>query len=442
MKSIIRLAFFFACMAMCLTSAEAQLSLTKIVQEGDAVSYVVPGGGGLVAIDSVGVLRFSGDSNSSGDLAFQFDTADGNAHIGLYEGAPFTVARTQQGGLTRGGDTFAQSGFDGEIGLADDDSLIYGATVDQAGGATGLKSVWKNDTLVILEGDAAANGSTNFLDVHTTASGSPSFMGGGPDSGHYTGVAPVNDVAIGASVTVAGGGSFLIDGFSEFDHDADDTAGNIVRADIDTGSSADDGIVLINGAAVASGAGNLREGDLASDGLDNWDNFDLLDINSAGSYLVTGDTDGDSNSDEFVSIDGQILVRELDTVGGITIDGGIENADLNENGDWAVIWDDDQGNELLLIGNDQNIDRVLLTEGDSILLDGTAATWSDFDIGLRITDRLPDGTFNVYLLGNVDGGGTSEDLWVTFNVTPVPEPATLAILCVAACGLLGRRRQS
>jgi MYXO-CTERM domain-containing protein len=78
------------------------------------------------------------------------------------------------------------------------------------------------------------------------------------------------------------------------------------------GSTATDGFVWVDGLLVA------REGSPTGSG-DNWDNFDLVAVDGAGHYLVTGDTDGVAGSDEFVAYDGVIGVREGDTLDGVTL---------------------------------------------------------------------------------------------------------------------------
>lgn len=64
-----------------------------------------------------------------------------------------------------------------------------------------------------------------------------------------------------------------------------------------------------------------RELDPTGDG-DNFDAFDLVGINAAGNYVFTGDTDGDSSTDEFVAYNGAIAVREGDTVADVTLPDG------------------------------------------------------------------------------------------------------------------------
>ena len=408
--------------ALLAAPASGQLALDRILGEGDAVSYT---DGSLAVLTSVDVLRFGGDTNDAGDFAFQLDTADGVAHIAGYSAGTLSILRTASA---------PQTGIDGEIGLGDDGSLAYTATIDDGSGGN-LRAVFLDDTAVLTEGDAAANGASNFLDVHNTGAGQLTFFGGSPDTGLFL-PGNLNSPGIGDSVTL-GADTFTLDAFGEIDHDFEPGVGSLVRADLAEAGSTADGIVLLDGMPIASGAGFLREGDPAPGTGANWDNFDFLDINALGDTLITGDLDGSSDTDEFVAYNGQILFSELDTVGGVTLDGGIESADLNDSGDWAVVWDDDQGNELLLVGSAATAASVLLTEGDAITLDGVAATWTDFDIALRLSERRSDGTFDIFLLGNVDGGGTSDDVYVTLTV---PEPASLALLAAAAPLALRRRR--
>ncbi|MEM9754190.1 MAG: hypothetical protein AAF916_12525, partial [Planctomycetota bacterium] len=306
--------------------ASAQVA-TAIISEGDAI-------GGT----TVDVIRFSGDANASNGFVVQLDTLDGASHIwGSVDGVtPNGVVRTAG---TVG--AFVQSGIDGEIGLSDAGVVTYGTNLTDVAGAPVGNAIYQDDTLIVKEGDTAAGTATNFIDVLSTRGGTPSFFGISPDNGLFVGAGLTNSPQIGDSIL-----GFTIDGFDEFQHGNSDANGPIQEVAIDTGSSSNDGVVLINGSPIMSGAGHIRENDLipAVDGGigDAWDNFDFHRINEAGTFLITGDTNqSGGTADEFVSINGKVIVREGDLIDGGIIDGGIENADLNENGIWAAIWDFD-----------------------------------------------------------------------------------------------------
>lgn len=399
-----------------------------IISEGDAL-------GG----STVDVIRFSGASNSSNGFVVQLDTADGAAHIyGSVDGVtPNGVVRTAG---TIG--NFVQSSFDGEIGLSNAGVVTYGADIDEVTGAPVGNSIYQDDTLIVKEGDAAAGTATNFLDVVSTPGGTASFFGISPDNGLFVGAGLSNSPQIGDLIL-----GIAIDGFDEFQHGNSDANGPIQEVAIDTGSSGDDGIVLMNGAPIVSGAGHIREGDPvpATDGGigENWDNFDFHRINEAGDFLITGDTDqAGGTADEFVSINGVIVAREGDPIAGGIIDGGIENADLNEQGLWAAIWDFDTDltggsadAEAIYVGDASGVDQLLIKEGDSVMVGGATQTLTDITTGISIGDVQPNGTYNVWFRGISDG------VTRQFVVT-IPEPAGLALLGLGIALCQASRRHS
>ncbi|MEQ8618992.1 MAG: PEP-CTERM sorting domain-containing protein [Lacipirellulaceae bacterium] len=400
---------------------------TAIISEGDAL------GGSTVE-----VIRFSGASNSSNGFVVQLDTTDGAAHIyGSVDGVtPNGVVRTAG---TIG--NFVQTSFDGEIGLSNAGVVTYGADIDEVTGAPVGNSIYQDDTLIVKEGDAGAGTATNFLDVVSTHGGTASFFGISPDNGLFVGAGLSNSPQIGDLIL-----GFAIDGFDEFQHGNSDANGPIQEVNIDTGSSADDGIVLINGAPIASGAGNIREGDLipvSSGGVgDSWDNFDFHRINEVGDFLITGDTDQTGGSaDEFVSINGVIVAREGDLIAGGIIDGSIENADLNEQGIWAAIWDFDTDltggstdSEAIYVGDSSGVDQLVIKEGDTVLVGGVSQTLDDITTGLSIGDIQANGSYNVWFRGVSDG------VQRQFVIT-IPEPGAIALLSFGLVLCQVRRRK-
>ncbi|MEM6853922.1 MAG: PEP-CTERM sorting domain-containing protein [Planctomycetota bacterium] len=410
-------------------TASAQTA-TAILSEGDAL-------GG----STVDVIRFSGDANGVNGFVVQVGTADGAEHIfGSVDGVtPDGVVRTAG---TVG--SFVQTSIDGEIGLSDAGVVTYGVNLDDLAGADVGKAIYQDDTLIVKVGDAGAGTATNFVDVLSTRAGTPSFFGttpGSPDNGLFVGAGLSNSPQIGDLIL-----GFNIDGFDEFQHGNSDANGPIQEVAIDTGSSANDGIVLINGAPITSGTGNIREGDaipVADGGIgDNWDNFDFHRINEAGTFLITGDTDQSGGSaDEFVSINGVVVAREGDLIDGGIIDGGIENADLNEDGIWAAIWDFDTDltggstdAEAIYLGDAAGVSQLLIKEGDQVSVGGSLQTLTDITTGLAIGDVQGDGTYNVWFRGVSDGVQRQ-------FVIAVPEPSTLGLLglSVALAGVRRRR---
>ena len=155
---------------------------------------------------------------------------------------------------------------------------------------------------------------------------------------------------------------------------------------------------------------------------------------------MTGDTSAATTSDEFIAVDGNIVLREGDmlTTGEI-VSGSIEGGFMNEAGDWGAIWDVDGGALEALIVNG----GLLLKEGDAIDWDGDgiidpAAILTNFTgtSTLVIGDPGIDSFFDVYFTADIDVAG--EVLEGYFKMT-VPEPSAALLLGVGLM-LLRRRR--
>jgi hypothetical protein len=192
------------------------------------------------------------------------------------------------------------------------------------------------------------------------------------------------------AVTVAGdsfgyqGGSFTIDIGSGIDFDYDVSPGDVNRiqlVDAAGESPAADNIVIINGEGVH------REGDPTGDG-DNWDNFDRFRILDDGTYVMTGDTDGDSSSDEFIAVDGTIVLREGMTVDGITLGPGVSlrGIDLLPDGTLVHGWGSSSFGEMVFVGS---IDDLA---GTSVRVVGTGDALDLGDLGLATVDDLEAST--------------------------------------------------
>ena len=184
-------------------------------------------------------------------------------------------------------------------------------------------------------------------------------------------------------------------------------------------ATAIDKLVIIDGAAMTAGGSVVREGTVvppAIGGLPGelWANFDFLGITESGNTLVTGDTGGATATDEFIMVDGQIVMREGAIIGDYTVSGSIEGAYLNEDGDWAAIWDVDD--EL-----DVNLEALMLN-GKILLLEGEPVDWNNdgvIDAGdnggvvdnftgitaLTMGDRI-DGFVDLYFTADIDFAGT------------------------------------
>jgi hypothetical protein len=124
--------------------------------------------------------------------------------------------------------------------------------------------------------------------------------------------------------------------------------------------------VYVDGAFVA------QEGQPTGQG-DNWSTFDVVGVNDDGNYIFTGDTNGATTTDEFLAYNGQILVREGDTLDGVLIPSGatFRAASINNGNEVAHLWGITSA-EHLFVGTAPDLAFSLraLSLGDSLDVDG------------------------------------------------------------------------
>jgi len=215
---------------------------------------------------------------------------------------------------------------------------------------------------------------------------------------------------------------FIVDGGSsgiDFDYEfSDDGTQNILGLVFNTGSTANDAAVGVNGSVVA------QEGQPTGSG-DNWANFDNLRILDNGTYGWTGDTDGDTATDEFLSINGTILLREGDTVDGLTLGSTVRGFDLNENGTvvfgWTLTSTTDEGIFMADISDVPGTATLIARTGD--LLDTTGdgvGDWLLADVnpsaGQGALSLSPADVLFVSLGVEPVGGGTEVDGAFAFDL--------------------------
>lgn len=195
----------------------------------------------------------------------------------------------------------------------------------------------------------------------------------------------------------------------DFDYGVSPSGNHLIQVLLmSPGTSADDGFVVVNGQAIA------REGDPNGSSVgDNWDNFDAVQINDMGDYVFSGDTDGDTATDEFVAWNGAIAVRQGDTVDGVTIDGGdtIRGLAVNNAGMVCHAWGSFSGGEYVFLGEGSDLAASsvrLIGTGDTI--DTTGDGVGDF----LVTD-LENSTIDGGQIG-LDGAG---NVTVQISVEPL-----------------------
>ena len=424
---------------------------SALVREGDALSI-----GTVTSISNTAV-------NQAGGFGVTLNADDGTDTLSAVFGAATgTVGSILVSEGTYG--DFQQTSYESFFGVDDAGIPVYSpSTTRISTGTTGLDAVWQGTTPVQTEEDAVADAPGEFSSFNSrpgvTAGGTPYWVGGltdsvgGPslDRGlFYDGnilLRGNDNIGVPEPVTFGGGIDF------DFRFSANGT-NYISPIDVQSSSSIDL-VMVVNGTAISPGGSLMREGtqvpmSLGGDGVENWDNFDFVGINEAGDYFVTGDTDGDTSKDEFVSMNGSMILREGELVGGFTLSGSIESGFMNEDGDWAVIWDVDTpgGNVEALIING----HLILMEGDPVDWNGDG-TIDPMDSGrtidqftglssMTLSGRDASGNVRAFFTADTTDANGSV-LEGAFHVAyTVPEPATGGLWAALLVGFAALRRRA
>ncbi|MEX1363618.1 MAG: MYXO-CTERM sorting domain-containing protein [Nannocystaceae bacterium] len=299
-----------ACSSLLLGGSPAQAGVTPpavrpgtiMLQEGDA-----PGGGAQVSfvgppfVNDAGEVGFVGALDDGDNFVF---VGAGVVWLGTDEMMATLDAleiRMDSNGL---GSWVYAVDIDGNDGLVTD-AGVFAAAGDPAPGLSmgatytflGNPSMTDAGELFFVVGvDDSGDGQTDFLAFYSTPDGTP-----------------------GAALPIFAGGDvvdmFTIDDNNsgiDFDYAVSSDGAHRINILNMEGPGGSDSFVRVDDAFVA------REQDPTGDG-DNWDDFGLVSINTAGNYVFTGDTDGGGGTDEFLAYNSTIVVREGDVVDGILL---------------------------------------------------------------------------------------------------------------------------
>ena len=316
------------------------IQASLIVQDGDMPSGLTAPISTLNApfIDGTGRVGFVGRANDQVSIDDHF--------IWYGSGVQFVDSSVVGQTLTGGEST---------MGIGDAGQFIYSPSVD------GADSVWTHNGLLHSENTQApgfpAGTNTTFHSRPTMNPAGASFWVSGfnesagtttegrilytsPDStpGATTVVLRSDDVIGGLTIDRPSG--------IDFDYAFSNDANHLIAVLLfDTGSTIDDGGLYVDGAVVA------RENQPNGTG-DDWDNFDNVDINNSGNYVFSGDTNGSTDSDEFIAYNGDIIMREGDTVGGValTTSARVDGLSINSSNQFIHLWNvGGGGSEVLLL---------------------------------------------------------------------------------------------
>ncbi|GJM24877.1 MAG: hypothetical protein DHS20C16_12920 [Phycisphaerae bacterium] len=416
---------------------------TSLVNEGDEVDSNGFPGDNIGTINNVAVNSIGGwaATLNAGSLSHIYGSIDGVSPAGVI----FT--ETTEGPLV-------QTSIESRFGISDFGDVCYSAS-GNGGPDGGFDSAWVNTIGFAIEGAEITTGP--LAGLFWSFASAPTMTANG--IGHFSG---------GTRTTVGGGtsarGIWGTDSETPIIYTGDELPG--LPAPIDADSSIDfsykfsrfgsayilDGIMETTGTGLPSGADHamimdgaglfldgqlVQEGSvvpvaIGGDGTETWaTGFDFSGISDMGEYLFTGDTSGPTATDEYLVLNGVIHLREGDALGADTISGAIEAADMNNNGDWAVVWQLSPGGTCLIY-NDQvllRLDEQVDFNGDGVIDGGdNGATVDDFEVfsnAMVVGDRDAAGNVSIYLPLDVDPdgpGGTTSLVEGIYQIS-VAEPA-------------------
>ncbi|MEN1729204.1 MAG: hypothetical protein AAGJ52_12265 [Pseudomonadota bacterium] len=326
------------------------------------------------------------------------------------------------------------SGGEGAMGIGDQGQFVYSPAID---GSDGL---WTHNGLLAIEDTQApafppGTNSTFHSRPSMTPDGTAFWVAGFNETGGTSTEGRVLYRALGSgrgSIDVLLQSDDVIDGLTidrptgiDFDYDFSNSGQQFIGVVfMNTGSTADDGTVVVNGGVVA------REDQVNGTG-DNWDNFDLVSINNRGTFAFSGDTNGSTASDEFIAVNGSILIREGGTVGPVTLatTATVRALSLNDQDHLVHIWNISGGTEVLFFScraaQADTKSEVVLTTGDSLDFDGDGigdATVTDFNATLGVGPGLSlADNGQVYVELDIDRGSGELEAIVRLDLPSCPD---------------------
>jgi len=371
--------------------------------------------------------------NHAGGYAFTVNTTDGVVTLSHVWGAAAGGPGAPLFSEGTYGD-YEQTSFESFFGISDAGEAAYSPICnDLVGGGTSLDAVWLNASLHMIEAAVYPNLAGHYWTFGSrpgaTADGQAYWQGGFTNvqggstlfRGLYIGP---NATPLFVSGDIVGGVNLAV-GANGFDFDYRVSAMGshwLCPLLLETGASNNDQHVVMDGVAVTAGGAYVVEGGsvpaaIGGQAGELWAAFDFCGVTEAGDWMVTGDTNAVASTDEFVLLNGQIVLREGQSVDGYLIAGDIEGAYLNEDGDWAVIWDlvvDAVNVEALILNGD-----LILREGGAVDMDndGVAEPTSiltDFTgiSALTLSDRDAEGRVRFYFTADVTVPGAPRSLSV------------------------------
>jgi hypothetical protein len=338
------------------------------------------------------------------------------------------------------------TGGEPNIGIGDGGEFIYSPSVD------GDDAVWGQNGLIAVENTQAPD----FPDgINSTFHSRPLMANNGAAywvSGFNDGMGGMSSVGrmiyrqdptTGAIQTIVRAGDSIggrrVAPFGGIDFDfavSPDDANRMLIFNDDASDSASDGTLVVNDVVIATEGAPTGQGD-------NWDNFDRVDVNNLGNFAFSGDTDGNTDSDEFIAYNGEIKLRQGDSVDGRTLGTSLDTLALNNLNQMAYIWNTDLDETLFYAADasDPASAIELLSVGDQIDTDGDSiADFTINDFNATDSEDLGFGSDGfVYVnvdLRDTDGAVAGE---AVIRVV-IPSPSAAVLMAISGVAALRRRR--
>jgi MYXO-CTERM domain-containing protein len=230
-------------------------------------------------------------------------------------------------GVAAGGSFVYSPGVDGADALWTHNGLVIVADTQAPGQAAGAVTRWNSHPRMASSGeiwwlsgiDEDADGDVEYRVLYHSASASAADIEVSMQGGDLVGGTPIQTgLGLSPVYAVSEDGQHLVQ-----------------HLFLETGGTADDEHIALDGAIA------LQEGQLAAPaGNGAWDNLDLVAVNDAGHWLLSGDTTAAAQVDEFIAYDGTIAVRENDVIDGVALDPGsaVRFVAINDWNQAAYAW--------------------------------------------------------------------------------------------------------
>ena len=346
----------------------------------------------------------------------------------------------------------AQEGLVGGLTIEGLNTQSFGFTnageaVYDANTANSIDALYRGSTVLLKEGDAIASTSGTYNIINrpqATVNGDAQFVSS-ISTGSLTGGLFADSGSTLRYGTNSGAGLIGIPSGAQsanvdFDHAiAPDGSHWINVVNLTSGfggvTPADNTIMVLDGTVIQLGGSDVRESitvpvSVGGDGAEAWENFDSFGVSNAGDYLITGNTDTAGANTEFLLVNGQIVAKEGGVLDGVTLAGTIRDAEMGADGDWAVIWGDGSGDDVLFV-NGLAVAKVGDLTTDGAVISDLVAGNDHLKIGRNV-----NGAFDVCFLADTADGARS-----VMTLT-IPEPASAGLIGVASIALLAGRRRT